>query len=99
MDILLHCTSGLHRHELIEYAAWGSLDHLNEIGKRHHGDKWIEVSGPGMLVSPTQFGIDYYLWANGSGRTNRTQFASPQLTLPELSEISIPEGAAPTQKI
>jgi len=52
-----------------------------------------------MLVSPTQFGIDYYLWANGSGRTNRTQFASPQLTLPELSEISIPEGAAPTQKI
>jgi hypothetical protein len=98
MDILLHCTSGLSRHDLIDCPAWGNADHLNKFGKQYNGDKWIDVPGPGMLVSPTQFGIDYYLWAVGAGRANRTQFLNAALSLPDLPEVVIPDGAAITKK-
>jgi hypothetical protein len=94
MDILLHCTSGLDRHDLISCSAWGRPEHLNEVAKKFHGDKWLGVTDAGMLVLPTQFGIDYYLWALGFGRVSRTQFLGPELSLPELPEVKIPKGTA-----
>jgi hypothetical protein len=98
MDILLHCTSGLERHDLIKYGAWGRAEHLNETGKKYHGESWIDVGDAGILVSPTQFGIDYYLWAIGVGRANRSQFLNAALALPDLAEVKISEGAASTRK-
>jgi len=83
-DILLHCTSGLPRVDLIQAAAWGSVEHLNTVGKSRH---WNEVTVPGIAVGPTQFGIDYFLWAVGAGSVNRADFVSPDLKLPKLPDI------------
>jgi hypothetical protein len=84
MDILLHCTSGLSRAELLEIAAWGRPEHVSAFGKPRH---WNEVTVPGMAVCPTQFGIDYFLWAVGAGSVNRSEFLLPDLKLPKLPEI------------
>jgi hypothetical protein len=84
MDILLHCTSGLSRLELIEIGPWGTPEHLNPLGK---GRNWREVDASGMTVSPTQFGIDYFLWAVGAGNVNRGSFLLPKLKLPKLPDI------------
>ena len=84
MEILLHCTSGLARAELIDIAAWGTPDHLNTFGKSR---SWNEVTEPGMTACPKQFGIDYFLWAIGAGSVNRADFLSPQLKLPKLPDI------------
>jgi hypothetical protein len=98
MDILLHCTSGLDRHDLINYNAWGQAEHLNETGKKYFSGNWIDVTSAGMLVFPTQFGIDYYLWAIGTGRANRSQFLNADLAPPHLADVKIPKGAALTRK-
>jgi hypothetical protein len=100
-DILLHCISGLGRHDLIaDYTVWGQPEHLNKTGQRNAvaGTTWVEVAEPGVTVSPTQFGIDYYLWAMGSGRTNRSDFLKRELTLTDLPEVNIPDGAALCRK-
>jgi hypothetical protein len=95
-DILLHCVAGLERDDLMQCSAWGGVEHLNTTGKQHHGDKWIDVTAPGMIVSPTQFGIDYYLWALGVGHANRSQFLNAALKLPDLPDVKIPDGATKT---
>jgi hypothetical protein len=83
-DILLHCTSGLSRAELMEISVWGKPEHVNQFGKARG---WNEVTASGVTVRPTQFGIDYFLWAVGAGSVNRVEFLAPDLKLPKLPEI------------
>src|SRR6266566_475125 len=98
-DILLHCISGLDRHDLLNCHTWGQAEHLNKMGKQHIGDSWMPVTSAGVLALPTQFGIDYYLWATGLGHVNRTQFVNADLKTPELPEVRIPEeGVTPVRK-
>jgi hypothetical protein len=95
-DIVLHCISGLRRHELLDSLWWGGREHLNAIGKERYGDAWLPVTHGGIVVLPTLFGIDYYLWATGLGHVNFTQFLNSELKPPALPEVHIPEGAAGT---
>jgi hypothetical protein len=88
-DILLHCTSGLRRQNLIEEAHWGSPEHVNMLNK-HKG--WCEVSEYGLCVEPTQFGIDYWLWALGIGTVTRIRFLDADLMIPKLPDIHVPDG-------
>ena len=98
-DILVHCASGLGRHKLIDCVAWGKVEHLNTTGKKYVGaDRWIDVTAPGMIVEPTHFGIEYYLWALGVGRASLPQFLNADLKLPSLPEVRIPDGAAKTSR-
>lgn len=89
-DIFLHVTSGLKRHDLINYGHWGAPDYVNPLNKR---SGWCEVSEGGVCVEPTQFGIDYWLWAVGLGSTNRTHFLDIDLALPKLPDVTIPSTA------
>lgn len=89
-DILMHCTSGLSRHDLLKEAHWGNPDHINPLNKQR---SWCEVSEWGMCVQPTQFGIDYWLWAVGLGTINRSRFLEEDITLPKLPNITIPNKA------
>jgi hypothetical protein len=98
-DILQHCTSGLHRHDIIQSWAWGRPEHLNEVGKQWHGQRWVDVEHPGILVSPTQFGIDYYLWATGCGAITRAAFLTEEFQILSPPQIVIPDGMKPALRI
>jgi hypothetical protein len=89
-DILMHCTSGLSRLGLLREGHWGNPAHINPLNKKRG---WCEVSEWGMCVQPTQFGIDYWLWAVGLGTVNRSSFLDSDLVLPKLPAISIPTSA------
>lgn len=90
-DILMHCTSGLKRHDLINHSHWGGPEHVNPLNKKRN---WCEVTEWGFCVEPTQFGIDYWLWAVGLGATvNRAQFLESDLVLPKLPDLAVPAGA------
>lgn len=89
LDILLHCTSGLARAGLIEIDLWGTPEHINTFGKARG---WTEVTTGGITVCPTQFGIDFFLWAIGAGSVSRSDFLAPGLQLPTLPEIKF-EGS------
>jgi len=89
-DILMHCTSGLNRLGLLSESHWGNPEHVNPLNKKRG---WCEVSEWGMCVQPTQFGIDYWLWAVGLGTVNRTSFLDGDLVLPKLPDIIIPTSA------
>jgi hypothetical protein len=84
-EILLHCTSGLDRQDLLETDAWGEAKHLNELGKKMG---WRTVTQQGFVVWLTQFGLDYFLWAIGAGQFHRGRFLDVELSLPKLPEIA-----------
>lgn len=90
-DIVMHCTSGLKRHDLINHAHWGGPEHMNPLNKQR---RWCDIAEYSFTVEPTQFGIDYWLWAVGVGATaNRSQFLDAELNFPKLPDIQIPDGA------
>ncbi|MCX5822462.1 MAG: hypothetical protein NTY86_02865, partial [Deltaproteobacteria bacterium] len=95
-DILMQCTSGLTRLDLIDQAHWGGPEHVNPLNKKRG---WCEVSEWGMCICPTQFGIDYWLWAVGLGATSRTLFLDSNLALPKLPSIAVPEGPIKLVKV
>ncbi|HEX3249643.1 MAG TPA: hypothetical protein VHS05_09455 [Pyrinomonadaceae bacterium] len=88
-DILIHCMSGLERHETLRFSHWGSVEHVNPLNAARG---WCEVNEYGLCVAPTQFGIDYWLWAIGVGQTSITKFLQDDLTLPRLPEIELSDG-------
>lgn len=88
-DILMHCMSGLERHDAIKTSHWGTPEHVNSLNKSRG---WCEVKEGGLCIAPTQFGIDYWLWAVGAGATSRTAFLNKDLVLPTLPAITLPAG-------
>jgi len=92
-NILMHCQSGLVRHDLIEITAWGKPEHMKPICDRN---KWSEVSEWGLTSGPTQFGIDLWLWSVGLGSVSRTEYLSDGFQMPALPEIKFP---IPPQKL
>ena len=88
-DIIMQCTTGLVRHDLIDNAHWGQPAHVNTLNKQMG---WCEVSEYGFCVAPTQFGIDYWLWAVGLGTVSRARFLDSDLSLPKIPDISLPSG-------
>jgi len=95
-DILMHCTSGLKRLDLVDQTHWGNPELVNPLNKQRG---WCEVSEWGMCVGPTQFGIDYWLWAVGLGTTSRTRFLDGILKLPKLPDIIVPSGSIKLVKV
>lgn len=91
-DILFHCLTGLERHKLSKHSHWGKIEHINALNKSRG---WREVDEPGICIHPTTFGMDYWLWAIGSGSTNYGYFLDPNLDLPELPDISFPTNPLP----
>ena len=68
---LPHILSGLIREGLIEDDfAWGSSEHIRNA-------KGLDVSEPGMVLSPSTLGLELFLWAYGKGDRTLT----PCLTL------------------
>jgi hypothetical protein len=95
-NILMHCTSGLKRLDLIDQSHWGGPEHVNPLNKKKG---WCEVSEWGLCVVPTQFGIDYWLWAVGLGATSRMRFLDGDLALPKLPGIAVPAGPIKLVKV
>lgn len=90
-DIILHCLSGLRRHNLIEFAHYGNSEHVNPLNKQRG---WCEISEGGVCIKPTEFGFDYWLWALGLGATtNLTHFLDADLALPKLPDVTVPPTA------
>ena len=96
-DILMHCMAGLKRHDLINLSHWGNPEHVNPLNKQRN---WCEVSSEwGLCVEPTQYGIDYWLWAVGLGTVSRTRFLDGDITLPKLPDIIVPAGPIKLVKV
>jgi hypothetical protein len=92
-DILLCSSVSLAHHGLMVGGPHGNADVLTTQAKWYSPGTDHEFHEWGMIVGPTQFGIDYYLWASGRGRVSRVDFLSRTLNLPELSEVKIPDSA------
>lgn len=89
VKILLESAMGLDRHSVLVPAVWGSETHINKLGKERFHGKWISINESGLTINPTQYGIDYFLWATGNGSFGRQQFLLPELKIAELPEIQI----------
>lgn len=86
-EILMHCISGLERHDLLVSSHWGSKEHVNETNKMR---RWPEVAEPGLCVGPTQYGIELWLWAIGAGNISRTAYLEKNLVLPKMPSVVVP---------
>jgi hypothetical protein len=78
--------TGLARAGLIIHGAWGPASLLNGT-KLPRWRPFVEPGG--FTFSPTEFGIDYWLWAIGAGHISRTYYLRPDLTLPQLPQLKL----------
>lgn len=90
-QILVESTMGLRRHFLSEVGVWGTSDHVNKNGKKQYGERWIDITptNRGFVLRPTQFGIDYYLWATGNGKIGRPKFLNSDLKILGLPDVRL----------
>jgi len=86
MNIILHCTTGLGRLDLLKAEAWGQAGFLNDYGKQRG---WKSVQTDGIVICPTQFGLDYFLWATGCGQTNYSRFLDREIRVSEVPNIQL----------
>lgn len=92
LNIVIESSTGLDRYALLNPLVWGSSKHINQSGKDKYAERWIDVDIGGMVIKPTQGGIDYYLWATGHGNLGRQNFLKPELRNAEISEVKIGES-------
>lgn len=89
-DIILpHTLWGLSRLDLITNFAQGSVD----VVKKYYG----EADVPGIVFTPTVFGIELYMWACGFSDTPRNKFLDPNTQFVKSKVLDIPKGAVPTK--
>jgi hypothetical protein len=80
-DILIHCIFGLERHGLLEAGSWGTPT----VIEQHRHMKWKRVTGEGgFTAAPSQFGMEYWLWAVGANKTSPSYFLGTDLHIPYL---------------
>lgn len=96
--ILSNTTTGLKQHDLLYTLVWGEKEYLNKVGSKALLSQWNNVDSSGIVIKPTQFGIDYYLWANGKGDTWRADFLEPSIEIPELENVKLGDGAVKVHK-
>lgn len=71
-SIMSHVFHGLHTDGLIgDHWGYGSIDDLKKMGLHPKGEC------PQILVKPTVWGIELFLWACGEGERNAGYFSSP----------------------
>ncbi|KKH99423.1 hypothetical protein EO95_06020 [Methanosarcina sp. 1.H.T.1A.1] len=90
LEILLpHILWGLSRLDLISNFASGSGDSV----KKHYQ----EANTPGIIFTPTVFGIEFYMWAHGYSDTPRNKFLDKNTQFIKSKILDIPKGAVSTE--
>ena len=89
-SILNHALFGLNNDDLIEGFQYGPLDHV----KKHFPD----ASSDGILVSPSAFGAELYLWGYGKGNKDLS-YALQAKELNDLPDVPLYlDGVAPASR-
>jgi len=89
--ILAHSMTGLSRLDLIGSYTHGSKDIICS--------KYPEANSEGILFSPSNFGVELYLWAHGHSNIPVGNFLNDEIQFTKSELISIPNGAVSTIKL
>jgi len=85
ISLVDHCVLGLARLGLISDAyVYGSQDQVQTA--------WSKAPSAGIIVSPTPYGAELFLWAHGLGNKSVNELLSPELDLAETDTAEIPKG-------
>lgn len=80
-----HCILGLARQGLIDSSyVYGSIDHVRSA--------WAKAPSAGMVITPTPFGAELFLWAHGWGTRSVNELLSPQLAFEGPLAAMLPDG-------
>lgn len=95
--ILVHIISGLVREDLITLICYGDADYINNLINSPL-QKVTTIQSSGIVVEPTCFGIEYYLWAHGRGDITHHVFLDSEVDIPTSTILSVPSGVIPIKK-
>ena len=88
--VLTHCVGGLHRSGLIgDVYAYGKPEFM--------APRFPNAPGPGVLLEPTAYGAEVYLWAIGARDLRVARFFEVTDSEARLDEVAIPPGAKRAQ--
>lgn len=89
--ILSHSMVGLSRLDLIgDFYAYGPKDSISS---------YPEVNSDGILFTPSNFGVELYLWVHGHSNIPVGSFLKNKIQFSKSELISIPNGAISTIKL
>jgi hypothetical protein len=86
-DILTsHIIFGLDREDLIgSEIRWGKKEYIQQ--------DFEKASGEGLLVTPSPWGVELFLWAHGLGDVKVADFLKPTTVIESAIEIDLPKNA------
>ena len=80
-----HCILGLARHGLIDASyVYGAREHVVSA--------WSRAPSAGMVLSPSPFGGELFLWAHGWGDRSINELLVSTLELSDTSPVEVPRG-------
>lgn len=89
--MLSHSMTGLCRLDLIGPYTYGSKELICS--------KYPEANSDGILFTPSNFGVELYLWAHGHSNILVANFLNDEIQFTKSDLISIPNGAISTIKL
>lgn len=86
--IIQHAIWGLAKDDLIgqSFISAGNKDHLARLVPG--------VPGPGILFELTAYGMELFVWANGSGRVGLPAFTDVDADFPDIDEVIVGSGSS-----
>jgi len=92
-NISAHCRIGLRRLDLWNPVLTGTKEYLMQKASNQIKQKIATTNEGGLLISPTFFGIDYYLRANALSSTNLHDFLNPEVVIDPVLGVEILDGS------
>lgn len=85
-EIFVHVMNGLEREFLIEPIFHsGPARRLTEF--------WKDVKEPGIIFTPSAYGVELFMWGYGYGAVHISKFLNTNIKFPLEAKISIPKNA------
>ncbi|MCD6017541.1 MAG: hypothetical protein K0S53_662 [Bacteroidetes bacterium] len=88
-SIMTHCVWGLNKEDLITSFRYGSQDYIQK--------KYKEANESGIVLQPTNLGVELFMWAYGLGQRKNNDFFKSDLQFNNAQNINITE-TIPTKK-
>lgn len=88
-NIMTHSIWGLNKEDLIDNFQYGPIEYIQE--------RYKEAKGGGIILQPTNLGVELFMWAYGQGRRENNDFFLTEIQFNNDQNIKI-NGSIPTKK-
>jgi hypothetical protein len=88
-NIMTHSIWGLNKEDLIDQFQYGPLDYIQK--------KYKDAKEPGIILQPTNLGVELFMWAYGQGQRQNNDFFLSEIKFDNEQNIVIKE-TIPTKK-